>query len=385
MRSIISFIICLGAIFSSASCSNDSGSKDNSNAFSLSSPYKGYENWYKGECHCHSENSSFFAGGWQSDPCPVLEEFTHGESQEAYNTPVELAAAYADAGYDFMFLTDHETATTGTINHSVTHNTTSAPIESATVVRNYVYPDHVDGASKTILCFTGEEVGTYGDFFTHGNAFNITSTIKGDFNFSDGVPWSDVETLRTRQYAIDETVKQGGFMQLNHPRRYPYSREFVDSLNNLWGIEVYNAGSGAAVDVWDEQISQGKKIWGNSGDDAHGADDIGGSFIMVNSPDKTKDSIINNMYAGNFNFCMGGAPEFTVMLNGKTIAITVPDAIEGEYDVEIIWYRENMERIKRTLGSEDSYTADGSETFVRAEVLADHGEVAWSQPIFIVK
>lgn len=191
-------------------------------------------------------------------------------------------------------------------------------------------------------------------------------------------------------------------MQLNHAHHYDATKEFIDGLTNLWGIEIYNDSYNRrrdepeilATDLWDGQISQGKHIWCTVGDDAHTSDDTGNTYALVNSPEKTEASIIENLKNGNFVACYQKgmdqiAPRLEISLNGSVITVKVTNTYTGDTPT-ITWYKESLDDVKTTAGYEDSYTVNGNEKFVRFEVSVFEGDTSneaksYSQPVFVVK
>ena len=294
--------------------------------YSLDNPYKNHSNWYRGQMHMHTNmyiDSVLFGSNDAEDPPDVMVE------------------TYRDLGYDFVSITDH-----------------------------WVYT--IDPQVEGVLFISGEEVeaGLDGKG-VHANAFNIDDTIPNN-------------TL------VEDLIEiENSFTQLNHPTRSSVMYHHLDnSGQDLWSIEIANWYNKKPKDLqlWDYMISQGKRIWGNAGDDMHDAGGAGHNATMVNSETLSKDDIISNLLVGNF-YATEGGPDFVHMeisVDDKTITCSTTNGSR------ILWYKEDLQLIKTTEGSEGSYTPVGNEIFIRVEIQSDDDDdrdglpnTAYSQPIFL--
>jgi hypothetical protein len=279
-------------------------------------------NWYKVITHSH----------------------TKAHEAEKQTTPTKIAQAYKDLGMHAVAFTDHDVMTTVT------------PVAG-------------------ILYIRGEEVTTSdGDM----NVFGINKTIPGNMN---------------GQKVIDAAIAAGnGFTQVNHPLDSDANdagrlTSYLNGLKNLWGIEIYNGGrldqDGTAA--WDGLISQKKRIWATSGDDAHsilviddgaGVPETGRKWNVVNAPELTVDAILASMRAGKFYATEG--PDMNISVSGDVVTV---HSAPGN---TVTWFSANRKQIKKTTLSNapDTYTLTGSETFVRVLVTDSKGKRAASQPIF---
>jgi hypothetical protein len=273
-------------------------------------PYEGGGTWFKGQVHCHSDRSD-------------------GELP-----PEEVVQRYADLGYDFVALTDHNIIT------------------------------RVTGS----ILVLGQEYGkgsTEATSGTHMNGINISY-----------VP--DVDG--TEQERVDNITSQNGIAILNHPAFFPYAYDplVLATLRNHTALEILNGKylSMNTVEWWDDALTAGKRVWAVAADDAHRPDQFGMAWIMVRvDGDLTTATVIEAIKKGCFYASQGPVIE-DVMVTGDTITISAPGADNVRF------FGANGTLLKRLDGPEASYRFDGSEGYVRA-VVGEDGQWAWAQPIFV--
>ncbi|MEN8230940.1 MAG: PKD domain-containing protein [Bacteroidota bacterium] len=256
--------------------------------------------------------------------------------------PDVMVETYRELGYDFISLTDHSV------------NTSDPGVEG-------------------ILYIPGEEVHASLDGLeVHMNAYNINSTIPDGVTSEELISMKDV------------------ICQLNHPARSNVIYHHLDNAGaGLWGIEISNWYDKMEMDLWlwDNQISQEKRIWCNAADDMTSAANAGHNATIVNSETNSASDIHANLIAGNF-YATEGGPDFVNMditLEGNTIYCSTTN---GNC---IIWYKHDLQMVKKTYGQTDSYTPKGNEVFIRIEVQSDSDDdgdgipnTAYSQPIFLI-
>jgi hypothetical protein len=159
--------------------------------------------WYGGDTHVHSIYSQ----------------------DVMYHPPTELANEAKSRGFDWLFITDHNSIVS---RHEIHTNST-----------------------PSFLGLAGEEVSlsTSGDN-DHFNAFFIKQYVPGD----------GVETN-----LHDQVRAQGGFAMPNHCGYYT-------ETTNINGLEVVRGGNmdWNAVNAWDFYLKQGFKIVGRGATDTHG-------------------------------------------------------------------------------------------------------------------
>jgi PKD repeat protein len=245
------------------------------------------------------------------------------------NSAAEMVQVYKEKEYDFVSITSHEMRMT-------------------------------DPGIEGILFIHGEELtAVYPDGGGHSNIYNIQEKI---------LPHTAIEQC----IAIGSTLAQA-----NHPTRSSLNSYSLNQVDGLWAIEIanyYNKKPGDLM-LWDSQISQGKAIWCNAGDDMHDTGDAGHNSTMVNSPELTLTEILKNLKTGNFYITEG--PDMSLSVEGKKIICSTTNGSK------IRWYKNDLILISSDDSNNSFYIPFGNEVFVRVEVEDANGRIAYSQPFFL--
>ncbi len=199
-------------------------------------------NWYRGNTHLHTRLSD---GGL---------------------TPKKVAEQYGQAGYDFMFYTDHWVAS------NVRQSDSSMP-----------------------LLFNGVEIDGRDEDGSHYHMVGL-----GDF--------TDIQQESGLCTALKQIEDQGGILVLAHPAWMGNS--VADSLKySFQAVEVYNHvcrslnGKGDSTYVWDAMLESRPGTLALSVDDAHITAKYpswAGGWIMVNSEERTHAAIWQGIREGNY-------------------------------------------------------------------------------------
>ncbi len=221
-------------------------------------------NWYKGNVHIHSTASD---GG---------KDFS------------ELAQMYAQAGYAFLFRTDHWVA-------------------SNVAADERHYP---------LLWLDGIELHGRDE---RGVAYHVLCL--GTF------------TGLAKEMGLVEAVKavraQGGLVVLAHP--YWMGNSFQDALHwDFDGVEVYNHvcrwlnGKSDSGAYWNAMLQHNRNVLGLAVDDAHIRPEHpgwNGGWMMVNAPTCSREAILAAIRGGHFYSTCG--PEFySIQYDGDWIRMT---------------------------------------------------------------
>ncbi len=291
-------------------------------------PFKQSGQWYRGNTHSHSTESD--------GRLPMADRF----------------AAYREAGYDFLVLTDHRT-----VNDVSTHSR--------------------DG----FLAISGSEVhpnNPYG-----GDTYHIVG-----INLHERINCAELHP----NAVIEEIKRQGGEAVLCHP--YWCGHTLLDylPLSGYFAVEVYNdtcmgIGKGFSEQAWDDLLDKaGRPVFGIAADDAHGTEhDCFHGWVMVKAPELTTDAIMTAFRTGAFYSTLG--PEL--------IDFDLADEGGGKKSVSVkcspaqsIVFKAQRSRGKRIVTSEGealteaTYELPSGIKYVRVEVTDESGKKAWSNPFF---
>lgn len=279
--------------------------------------------WFKGNTHIHSTASD---GG---------------------KTFAELAEIYANAGYHFLFRTDHW----------VISDARSDPQPYPLLWLDGV---EMDGADRA---------GT--DY--HVVALGPLKDISRDMGFSD---------------ALDAARRQGSLLILAHPLWM--GNTFEDAARwQFDGVEVYNHicqylnGKGFGGAYWNAMLKYHPNTLAIASDDAHANwddPDLNRGWVVVNASECTPETILEALRAGNF------------------YASTGPEIHDLRYDGEQLVVECSPVRYARLVGPAFlgvRAAATNGEGLTRAELpvpqhwpyvyleLEDYqGRTAWSNPLF---
>jgi len=293
-------------------------------------PYSA-DHWYKGNTHCHSD--------------------TPGERLPAHGDgPPEVSLQwYADHGYDFVALTDH----------NYFHERLEAP--------------------EGLLHIKSEEITT---MRYHVNGLGTKSYIRPAFG---------EDKVAVYQHAVDETLAQGGVPVLNHPYTplgYAYPGD-MKKIKRAHHFEVYNMQPGNynkfGEPLWDNLLTDGYVWYGVITDDAHMfarekpliGDPPGEGWIMVDAIECSQDKIVEAIRQGKFYSSTGvSVKQYKVTADAIQIWVDTdaPCAIEfiGDYG----------KALHTETGTYGSYSVNGDELYVRVRVTDPAGRLALMQPVF---
>jgi hypothetical protein len=235
----------------------------------ISSPYRGLPYWYKGQVHCHSDNS----GDVSPDP-RLPAEVAHKYS------PAGVERGYAAKGYSFVCLTDHNESTpdpgvpgilhitSGEDGYGCRHHVLVLGIDFERVrsYHEYVDPDrdsNQNGLADAMTC-PCENIQTRIDYATQVQDAVAVIAHPGSGHYSSLIHWGCSEG---------------------------WSEECVLASDRYTGIEVYNSGwhhMPYYTQALEHRRLQGKgPIWAFAVDDCHQVFDNPSGFnrgwIVVNA------------------------------------------------------------------------------------------------------
>ena len=286
-------------------------------------PYKSLHGgrWLRGNLHAHTTRS------------------------DGQSTPQAVVDAYADLGYGFLMLSDHD----------IVH--TSADLAALN--------------SRGLILIPGYEITANGVHMLHVNA---GKTIH---------PHAD----RQRVLRAANKVARS-FIVVNHPNWHAdfdhCTYEQLSRWQGYLGIEIYNGvierleGSPLATDHWDRLLSSGRKVWGFANDDRHRAGESGLAWNVAYVTRPTVAGVVAALRAGRFYASTGVSISNITVASGH-ISLQSPDADR------IIMYGKHQRRLAAADGQSLRVPFPPDEPYVRFACLGRGGRSAWTQPFFRAK
>jgi hypothetical protein len=299
--------------------------------------------WYKGNTHAHTLRSD-------------------GDS-----TPEEVVKWYKDNGYNFIFITDHETIT---------------PVEE--VNRSF-------GIAGQFAVFTGQEItDRTGGKPYHVNGLNISTAI---------MPNRDPAPVKNIQLNVDAVRGAGGVPQVNHPNfGWALNASEIAQLRNVNLVEIFNGhplvnnlgggGSPSVEEIWDSVLSTGKMIYGVASDDVHTVRKLGDAkqptpghgWVMVRADGLSSRAVAEALDRGDFYSSTGVELE-TYSADPDRIRIAVKKERWSKYRIHFIGKGGKV--LAEFLDSPAAYKIRGDEGYVRVKVMESNGKAAWTQPVLV--
>jgi len=203
--------------------------------------------WFAGDLHMHTVHSD---GNW---------------------TVRGLAEAAEREGLDFIFVTDHNTAS---------HH---ADVSAA------------DAASPRTLVMRGEEVTTYGG---HANAWGLPAGAWVDFRVRPGDA-AGMSRVAARAHRL------GALISVNHPSALcgGCNWSYGDAIRNFDAVEVWNgewdATDESALKLWDGLLRRGLRLTAVASSDSHREQNpIGRPATHVAAGELTQAALLNAVRRG---------------------------------------------------------------------------------------
>ena len=281
-------------------------------------------NWYKGNLHIHSTASD---GG---------------------KTFTELAQMYAGVGYDFLVRTDHWVASNAAADEDLYPLLWLDGIE--------LNGEDSSGARYHVVC-----LGTF---------TGVTDSI--EFNA-----------------ALEAARAQGGLLILAHP--FWTGNTLADALRwGFHGVEVYNHvcrvinGKGDGTVHWNKMLEHFPNTLAFAVDDAHvipkhpGWD---GGWIVANAQDRSRQSILDAVWAGNFYATRGPAFHTIECDHGKVSVRTSP--VRFVRLVGPAHLGRHTGAFDGPLLEEASLDIPRDWPYVYLEIEDGQGRCAWTNPLFV--
>jgi hypothetical protein len=297
--------------------------------------------WYKGNLHTHTLNSD-------------------GDS-----TPFEVATWYREHGYQFLVLTDHNYLTDVAVMNGIL------------------------AAREKFVLIPGEEVtGSFEKKPMHMNALNPAAQI---------APQTGASMAETIQNNLNIIRKAGALPSLNHPNfHWAISIEDMLKVDGLTHFEVYNGhpqvnnpgggGLPSLDQMWDAQLTAGRRLYGIAVDDAHhfkkfGPDSSnpGRGWVNVRASSLSADSIIRGLQNGDF-YSSSGVKLSDMRFSEGTYSLAIDSAEWEKTTTRFIGAGGKV--LATSFEKNPSYRLSPADKYVRARVESSAGTTAWTQPVF---
>ncbi len=236
---------------------------------------------------------------------------------------------------------------------------------------------------------------------------------------------ADADELAVRlerlQFWVDDAISRGGLAQIAHPKptlkNWKKNISYLKSLQGASLIELYNHRTGDyggvinwqnenkyAVEIWDELLLEGKRIWPSAVDDSHDYlmrpklrnensseriwelientneqfFECGGGWLCVLAEHFTAHHLKLNIRRGAVYASQGPVFEFIGICDGKLtiqakssriIRLILDGKIYAEYQTSTLSI--NMPQCE-------------NHKYLRVELIDDIGKRAWSAPFFVI-
>ncbi|HEY0241415.1 MAG TPA: serine hydrolase [Gemmatimonadaceae bacterium] len=308
------------------------------------------------------ESVDFQSGTWLKG-----NTHTHTLESDGDSPPDTVAAWYKRHGYNFLVLSDH--------------NVWVDPAKLSRLV------------DSSFLLIPGEELTTrFGQKPVHVNGLNIPAVI---------TPKTDSTLLGTVQKNVDAVRGVSGVPHINHPNfGWAIPQDVLLKVKNDKLIEIHNGhplvhneggGDSPGMDmVWDHLLTGGKRIYGIAVDDAHhfkgefAADraNPGRGWVSVRASKLDAAEIMSAMEAGRF-YASTGVILDSMSVTSRHMTISIRNRGDFKFTTEFIGKGGVV--LKKTGSNPAIYQLTGSETYVRGRVTNSGGEMAWVQPVFVVR
>ncbi len=330
---------------------------------------------------------------------PWLKGSTHVHtlySGDSRTPPSEVVKWYAEHGYDFIVITDHNRVT----------DDVSADLSGGKMV----VLRGTELTNNPPVCEPAP-LEPKGRCRIHVNALFVSQhPANRPMERPEKIEWRERKSIKRvdlYQAALGKTAELGGLAQLNHPSWHwgvDSALAIELAARGLRFIEIanvafskWNGGGGTHVGteaLWDAMLTAGHRVWGVASDDAHHYRDRdieavvkrgralyppGGGFSMIRA-DRNPASIRAAMDAGDF-YASTGLLFKRHEVRGNQLVVEIDDP-RANAKIELIGSGGRL--LESADGSTARFDLSGrGSNYVRVRAQAPGGASAWAQPIFL--
>lgn len=280
---------------------------------------------------------------YSSEPLPWVRGnlHTHTSGSDGSRTPQQTIDAYAERGYGFLMISDHD-----------------------------VFTDPRELRSKGMALIPGVEVSAGGPHLLHVGGRKALA------------PEPD------RQQVLNAIVGDSGFAIMCHPnweKTFAHCpQEALETWQGYVGIEVYNGvirrleGTPLATDRWDRLLGLGRKVWGYADDDSHRPEDDAIAWNMVQCAERSPQALLEALRQGRCYPSTGVIIE-SIRVRGATITVRTANA------QRIVVHADFGRREAAVDGPVCTFTVpdEAAVRYVRFECWGGGETMAWTQPFIV--
>ena len=229
----------------------------------------------------------------------------HSTCSDGKQTPEELKALYKAHGYSFLAITDHDHLN----GHAylddedfITITSMECAIkefpEQSTLVNQKMKVCHLNLYAKRQD--NTEQVCYSPIYDKYSKGERREELKKYDLGYKRVYSGEGINDF------IRIANEKGFFVAYNHPRWSLENYKQYSQYEGLWAVEVYNHACHIEgiyeydINVHDDFLRDGKRIFLSVGDDNHREAGSLGAFVMVNAPSLTYENIIDGLLSGRF-------------------------------------------------------------------------------------
>ncbi|MCB0189015.1 MAG: CehA/McbA family metallohydrolase [Caldilineaceae bacterium] len=284
---------------------------------------------------------------------------THSTNSDGTLTPEQVCRRYAEAGYDFLALTEH-------------------------FLQRYGFPltDTRELRTATFTTLLGAELHT--GQAEMGEMWHILA-VGLPLDFAPPVNGESGPTLAARALAA------GAFVSMAHPYRCLLTENDGLALGDVHAVEIYNAGSADEndrADSWaflEVLLGRGQRLFAHAADDFHNLPyrrDFAMGWVHVKAETLTPDALLAALRRGHFYSSTGPQIHDIQVEPGKTIYVRCSP-------VESIFVTGTLARASRVHGlgvtEAELDISKFTSPYCRVTVRDGQGARAWSNPIWFAE
>ena len=279
---------------------------------------------------------------------------THSNRSDGALEPEAVCAAYREAGYDFLALTDH-------------------------FLKQYGFPivDTRPFRTNAFTTILGAEV--HAPATSLGELWHLLAV---------GLP-ADLEPTAASETAPElarRCLGAGAFLAIAHPDWYGLTKADADTIEGAHAVEIYNHTShlrcdrGGGGTLLDQLNAAGRRIALCAVDDAHfHAQDYFGGFVMVKAADNEPEALVESLKRGAYYSSQGPTIE-AVVYGEDTVEVACSPAsvvmVLGRGSAAAQQLGHDMTRVRLPL----ERVKDGG--YARVVVADREGRRAWTNPVW---